>query len=76
MISTRGLGRLGLKRIGAAALMLGVIAAPALARNPLKLPDTQYEPTTWPMVDGWADGCDDRNTLRICRRALRSLPAE
>jgi 3-methyladenine DNA glycosylase AlkC len=28
------------------------------------------------LVDGWADGCDDRNTLRICRRALRSLPAE
>lgn len=28
------------------------------------------------LVDGWADGCDDRNTLRICRRAVRSLPAE
>jgi 3-methyladenine DNA glycosylase AlkC len=25
------------------------------------------------LVDGWADGCDDRNTLRICRRAVRSV---
>jgi 3-methyladenine DNA glycosylase AlkC len=28
------------------------------------------------LADGWADGCDDRNTLRICRRAVRSVPAE
>jgi 3-methyladenine DNA glycosylase AlkC len=28
------------------------------------------------LVDGWADGCEDRGTLRICRRAVRSLPAE
>lgn len=28
------------------------------------------------LVDGWADGCDDRSTLRICRRAVRSLSAE
>ena len=28
------------------------------------------------LVEGWADGCDDRGTLRICRRALRSVPAE
>jgi 3-methyladenine DNA glycosylase AlkC len=28
------------------------------------------------LVEGWADGCDDRNTLRICRRAVRSLPAD
>jgi 3-methyladenine DNA glycosylase AlkC len=28
------------------------------------------------LVDGWADGCDDRNTLRICRRAIRSLPTD
>src|SRR5215213_5752514 len=28
------------------------------------------------LVEGWADGCDDRNTLRICRRAVRSVPAE
>ncbi len=28
------------------------------------------------LVDGWADGCDDRNTLRICRRAMRSISDE
>ncbi|MBO0697264.1 MAG: DNA alkylation repair protein [Zavarzinella sp.] len=28
------------------------------------------------VVEGWADGCEDRGTLRICRRALRSLPVE
>lgn len=28
------------------------------------------------LADGWADGCEDRNTLRICRRAVRSVPAE
>ena len=25
------------------------------------------------LVDSWADGCDDKNTLRICRRAVRSI---
>jgi 3-methyladenine DNA glycosylase AlkC len=25
------------------------------------------------LVDGWADGCEDPNTLRICRRAVRSI---
>ena len=28
------------------------------------------------LVDGWADGCDDRHTLRICRRATRSIVDE
>jgi 3-methyladenine DNA glycosylase AlkC len=28
------------------------------------------------LIDGWADGCDDRNTLRICRRAVRSIRDE
>jgi 3-methyladenine DNA glycosylase AlkC len=27
------------------------------------------------LVEGWADGCDDTNTLRICRRAVRSIRA-
>jgi 3-methyladenine DNA glycosylase AlkC len=27
------------------------------------------------LVEGWADGCEDLGTLRICRRAVRSLPA-
>jgi 3-methyladenine DNA glycosylase AlkC len=26
------------------------------------------------LVESWADGCDDKNTLRICRRAVRSIP--
>ena len=28
------------------------------------------------LVDSWADGCDDKNTLRICRRAVRSIREE
>ncbi|WP_020471729.1 DNA alkylation repair protein [Zavarzinella formosa] len=28
------------------------------------------------LVDGWADGCEDKNTLRICRRAVRSIREE
>lgn len=28
------------------------------------------------LVDDWADGCDDKNTLRICRRAVRSIREE
>lgn len=28
------------------------------------------------LVDGWAIGCDDPNTLRICRRAVRSVRGE
>jgi 3-methyladenine DNA glycosylase AlkC len=27
------------------------------------------------LVDGWVDGCEDPNTLRICRRAVRSIGA-
>ncbi|MSR53632.1 MAG: DNA alkylation repair protein [Gemmataceae bacterium] len=25
------------------------------------------------LVEGWADGCEDRNTLRICKRSVRSI---
>src|SRR5262245_31650546 len=28
------------------------------------------------LVDRWAEGCDNPNTLRICRRAVRSIRAE
>lgn len=28
------------------------------------------------LVEGWADGCEDKGTLRICRRALRSVREE
>ena len=40
-------------RIGLAALLLSAVsAATAFARNPLKLPDTQYEPIGWAKIDG------------------------
>jgi membrane-bound lytic murein transglycosylase A len=46
----------------------------ALARNPLKLPETQYEPINWAMIDGWAD--DDHNAafstfLKSCQAILK-----
>jgi 3-methyladenine DNA glycosylase AlkC len=28
------------------------------------------------LVEGWADGCENTGTLRICKRALRSVPTE
>jgi len=74
-------GRLrgGLGKIGGAALLLAVasgvsVTTPALARNPLKLPETQYEPINWAMIDGWAE--DDHNAafasyLKSCRAILK-----
>jgi membrane-bound lytic murein transglycosylase A len=61
----------------AALLLLSVSGAPALARNPLKLPETQYEPITWAMIDGWAD--DDHNAafdtfINSCRAILKGTP--
>ena len=52
--------------------------APALARNPLKLPETQYEPVAWAMIDGWAD--DDHNAafasfLKSCDAILQGPPS-
>jgi membrane-bound lytic murein transglycosylase A len=70
--------RLGFARIGIAALLLSAVGgAPALAKNPLKLPDTQYEPITWAMIDGWAD--DDHNAafeafLKSCKAILQGTP--
>ena len=51
---------------------------PALARNPLKLPETQYEPVAWAMIDGWAD--DDHNAafasfLNSCKAILQGPPS-
>ncbi|MSP46650.1 MAG: lytic transglycosylase [Xanthobacteraceae bacterium] len=47
--------------IGSAALgLLGIAgAAQAEGRNPLKIPEAQYEPTTWAAMDGWADDDHD-----------------
>ena len=68
-----------LARIGGAALMLAIASGtPALARNPLKLPETQYEPVAWAMIDGWAD--DDHNAafasfLNSCKAILQGPPS-
>jgi membrane-bound lytic murein transglycosylase A len=53
-------------------------AAMAEKRNPMKLPDTQYEPTFWTDVEGWAD--DDHAAafatfLNSCKAILRGTPA-
>jgi membrane-bound lytic murein transglycosylase A len=53
-------------------------AAPALARNPLKLPGTQYEPVAWAMVDGWADDDHDAgfaSFLKSCKAILDGPPS-
>jgi membrane-bound lytic murein transglycosylase A len=68
-----------LARVGGAALALAIASAvPALARNPLKLPETQYEPVAWAMIDGWAD--DDHNAafaafLKSCKAILDGPPS-
>ena len=68
-----------LARVGGVALMLAIASgAPALARNPLKLPETQYEPVAWAMIDGWAD--DDHNAafasfLNSCKAILQGPPS-
>ena len=51
---------------------------PAMARDPLKLPGSQYEPTTWAKVDGWAD--DDHDAafatfLKSCKAILQGPPS-
>lgn len=42
------------------------------------LNDAAKSKPTWvrDLIEGWADGCDDRNTLRICKRASRSIREE
>ncbi len=75
MKSTKARVRAGLKRTGAAVLLLALSGVvPALARNPLRLPDTQYEPITWAMIDGWAE--DDHDAafatfLKSCNAILQ-----
>jgi membrane-bound lytic murein transglycosylase A len=69
----------GTVRVGSAALIvLGLSGAPlAQPRNPLKLPDTQYEPITWVDIDGWAE--DEHAAafsafMKSCRAILRGTP--
>jgi membrane-bound lytic murein transglycosylase A len=75
------------RRDGIAALLFGGLTlslltalniAPAEARNPMKIPDAQYEPTTWSMVDGWAeDDHDDAFAafLNSCKAILSGMPS-
>ncbi len=65
--------------IGSAVLgLLGIAgAAQAEGRNPLKIPDAQYEPTTWAAMEGWAE--DDHDSafaafLISCKAIVRSTP--
>jgi membrane-bound lytic murein transglycosylase A len=66
-------------RISGAALMLVIASgAPALARNPLKLPGTQYEPVAWAGIDGWADDDHDAafaSFLNSCKAILQGPPS-
>src|SRR4029079_9023902 len=61
--------------IGVAVLLLSAASAmPALARNPLKLPDTQYEPITCALIEGSAD--DDHDApfatyIKSCKAILQ-----
>ena len=59
--------------------MLAMLSgAPALARNPLKLPNTQYEPIAWAKIDGWADdnhGAAFETFLKSCKAILQGTPS-
>jgi membrane-bound lytic murein transglycosylase A len=76
---TSGRGIVSIGRTGGAALLALARAggAPAAARNPLKLPGTQYEPVNWAQVDGWAaDDHDQAFTtfLKSCNAILQGPP--
>jgi len=64
---------------GAALILLGIVnAAQAEPRDPMKIPDAQYEPLMWPEIEGWAE--DDHDAafaafLKSCKAILRSTPA-
>jgi membrane-bound lytic murein transglycosylase A len=62
---------------GAALVMLAVAGAPALARNPLKIPGAQYEPVGWPQIEGWADDDHDEafaTYIKSCNAILAGPP--
>jgi membrane-bound lytic murein transglycosylase A len=67
------------RRIGSAAIALLMLSvAPAVARNPLKIPDTQYEPMAWTQLEGWAD--DDHAAafatfVKSCNVILKGTPS-
>lgn len=77
MTSAQRRSRSSFRIVFAALLLSAVSGATALARNPLKLPDTQYEPITWNMIEGWAD--DDHTAafasfLKSCQAILKGTP--
>jgi membrane-bound lytic murein transglycosylase A len=61
-----------------AALLAAASMASAEGRDPMKIPDTQYEPVDWASIDGWAEDNHDAAFaafLKSCRAILRSTPA-
>jgi membrane-bound lytic murein transglycosylase A len=71
---------LGLARSGSAAIIAVALtlASPAFGRNPLKLPDTQYEPIRWPQIEGWADDDHDASFAafrKSCSAVLQATPS-
>ena len=72
--SRRGMLKAALRGAVAAALLAAANGASAEGRNPMRIPDTQYEVLDWTAVEGWAD--DDHNAafatfLKSCRAILR-----
>jgi membrane-bound lytic murein transglycosylase A len=66
--------------LGGAALLLLAAACVARAegRNPMKISDAQYEPTTFDAIEGWADDDHDaafETFLDSCRAILKGTPA-
>jgi membrane-bound lytic murein transglycosylase A len=79
MNSGRRLDSLRAGFVGAATLLLLAVAcAHAEGRNPMKIPDAQYEPTTFDAIEGWADDDHDaafETFLDSCRAILKGTPA-
>lgn len=75
-----GEGITALRFVGATLSLLVLLnAAPAQARNPMKIPDSQYEPVTWAQIDGWAN--DDHDAafaafLKSCNAILSGSPEQ
>jgi membrane-bound lytic murein transglycosylase A len=77
MTSGRGFSAFRAGLIGGAALAVAGVAGigHAEGRNPLKIPDAQYEPTLFANVEGWAE--DDHDAAfasfrNSCKALLRS----
>jgi membrane-bound lytic murein transglycosylase A len=78
----RGFGPGSRGVVAAALLAAASVSAAGLAsaegRDPMKIPDTQYEPVDWASIDGWAQDNHDAAFavfLKSCRAILRSTTA-